>query len=90
METRDKKTCSKCKEVMPISEFYKKGTRVDSSCKTCQKEKKKAKYVVTKNHDVATGLKSIVDITVLGLSERIRAEVEKLDEVMSCLQKIKR
>lgn len=90
MDTQDKKTCSKCRDEKPIGEFYKKGTRVDSACKTCQKEKKKAKYVVAKNQDVAAGLKSVIDITVFGLSARIRAEVEKLDEVISCLQKTKR
>lgn len=29
------KTCTKCKEIKPLEDFYRKGTRLHSNCKKC-------------------------------------------------------
>ena len=84
------KICSVCAIEKPINDFYSKGSRTDSACKKCTREKKRTKYVADKNTDVAAGLTTILEITTHGLRKRIRSEIEKLDEVILCLQKPKR
>lgn len=84
------KTCSACGKTKPTKDYYSKGTRIDSSCKDCQKQKKKTKYVANKGQDVVAGLTAIFEITSQGLGRQIRSEIEKLNEVIRCLQKSKR
>lgn len=84
------KTCSACGISKPVTEFYSKGNRTDSACKDCQTQKKRAKYLANKNQDAVAGLKAVLGITTQGLGKRIRSEIEKLDEVILCLQKSKR
>lgn len=83
------RVCSICSEARAISEFYRKGNRLDSACKVCQREKKKAKYVAAKECDVMVGLQNILSITKCGLVEAIYSEIKKLDEVILCRQKQK-
>lgn len=84
------KICSTCGAEKPLREYYAKGKRTDSACKACQKKKKKTKYVASKTQDVVSGLTAILAITTHGLRKRIRSEIERLDEVILCLQKPKR
>jgi hypothetical protein len=80
------KLCSTCDQTKPLKEFYRKGSRTDSACKACQKKKKQTKYVAGKGKDVVAGLMSIIGITTQGLSNRIRSEIRKMDEVILCLK----
>jgi hypothetical protein len=78
-----------CGTIKPLNHFYSKGKRTDSACKECQKQKKKTKYVASKNQDVVARLTAILGITTQGLGRQIRSEIERLDEVIKCLQKSK-
>ena len=37
----EKKACSSCKKLKPLSLFYKQGKRLESLCKVCKKKKEK-------------------------------------------------
>jgi hypothetical protein len=39
--SEDRRTCSRCGNAKPISEFYKKGERREAICKCCKKEKQR-------------------------------------------------
>ena len=89
-DSAEGKACSTCGQAKPLNEFYSKGTRTDSACKACQKKKKQAKYVATRNEDAIAGLKAVIGITTQGLGKRLRFEIEKLERIIVCLQKSKR
>jgi len=44
------KSCSKCKEVKPLSEFHKSGNGFKSRCKSCIKEDSHNRYTNNKEH----------------------------------------
>ena len=49
----DSKVCTKCKEDKPLAEYYKKKKGkygVDSTCKTCEKQRRKSYYEENKEH----------------------------------------
>lgn len=47
LETSIKKICTRCLVEQPLAHFYSKGNRHDSSCKTCVKAAKSAKYLAS-------------------------------------------
>lgn len=56
------KECSKCKKTLDISEFYKKGDRLESSCKSCKRKKRNTTYVSKKFTDAHHRLSCFFDL----------------------------
>lgn len=62
VEAVEKKSCATCLAVLPYSEFYSKGNRIDSACKKCKKLKSKATYLRKRNVSSAAGIMGFIDI----------------------------
>ncbi len=45
------KRCTTCLVSKKITEFYKKGNRIESTCKECKKDKRRTTYVSKKDTD---------------------------------------
>ena len=77
------KQCTKCKRVLNTSDFYKKGNRLDSICKSCIKEKRKTKYVSRKQIDEKHRLLSFFDL-IFEQEHLVLNQLEKnIDAILS-------
>lgn len=54
--------CTKCLATKPLTQFYSKGNRCSSECKSCKKSYKKAKYVAINSQNSFAGLKRLIEL----------------------------
>jgi hypothetical protein len=75
------KECSECKITKDISDFYKKGNRFDTTCKSCIKSKRKTKYVSTQKLGDFNRISSFVEL----IYECEKADLIKLENEIDLL-----
>ena len=81
------KTCTKCLQQLPLDDFYSKGNRVDSRCKSCVKSTKKSKYVAREKVLRLDSLYKIFElISELEISA-INKQIQRLDEEIKRCQR---
>lgn len=79
--TQHNKTCSKCNQTKSITDFYKKGSVIDSHCKECKKSARRNSYV-SKTH---TGnYETVRDFFTAYFAD----EIKKLDQIYKRLEKL--
>ncbi len=71
--------CTKCLVAKNIDEFYSKGSRIDSWCKSCKKTKRRASYIVGKNSLNKAELKRLKSF----VRELITQELSSLNKLNS-------
>ncbi len=81
------KNCTKCLVDLPLDNFYSKGNRVDSRCKSCVKSTKKTKYVAKEQVLRIDGLCKIFElISELEISV-LNKHIQQLNqEIKRCQQ----
>ena len=50
--------------MLDVHDFYRKGNRLDSSCKQCKKQKSKTTYVSKKNPSNFSDLNRFIDLVI--------------------------
>lgn len=79
----DHKQCTKCQEVLPLSEYYTLGpNRLDSWCKSCKRTKRKEKYVSSRTRDGVNVLLKMTDIIFDSELQFLNQQQEKLQELI--------
>ncbi len=80
------KTCSKCKKEKCLSDFYSKGEKIDSKCKSCAKDLRKKRYKKKKTFRNKTGrLMRINNVTYI---EKYEADPRKRKVVCNTVNEI--
>ena len=80
------KQCSTCLEALPISEFYSKGNRTDSSCKRCVRQKKRSTYLEQKDKYNLDHVRRAVDILLDWELEKLKEYNRNLKEAIEQCQ----
>ncbi len=84
----NKKVCSKCQREKPLSEFYRKGDRPDSICKSCKKEYRKTAYANNKFGKVNSNLLAkMATIVYPAEINRLKKYNRRLTELVEQCQK---
>ena len=81
-----KKICTTCLVEQPMSDFYSKGSRTDSACKSCIKKKRQTTYVASKNQlspDDIERLKQTLDLLAEFELKRLERIEKELDDVIA-------
>lgn len=81
-EVNKHKQCVTCLQEFLLTEFYSKGSRLDSSCKSCKKKSRRASYSSSKNIASFEHLKKICDIVFDSEYARLNELEKRLDKVM--------
>jgi hypothetical protein len=82
------KLCTTCLQSLPLGRFYSKGNRSDSSCKECQKERKRTTYVAKKSEYNTDHLKRVFDLLLDFELQRTNRTNQRVQEVIDrCLKK---
>jgi hypothetical protein len=76
------KICTQCNRTLPIIEFYKKGDRIDSSCKVCVKVKKQMRYVPKEMEFSAENMMRIFDVVHDYELKIIKNQIKLLDRII--------
>lgn len=76
-----KKTCTKCLDYKPISEFYLKRNKPESVCKECKKSARRTKYVGAKSEKIFSLLTNVTD-------ELVNIEFHRLENLHSLVATI--
>ncbi len=74
-----KKSCTTCLQSLPASEFYSKGKRQDTVCKSCKRNKSRATYLRSKKSTNLSSLKRFIDLMM-------DIEIRKLSDFESDLK----
>lgn len=83
-----KRICTKCLQSLPIEDFYSKGTRSDSRCKTCVKSVKKSKYVAKEQILRLDSLLKIFSLISEIEISAISRQIQRLDEEIKRCQQL--
>lgn len=75
------RTCISCGIEKPLTEFYSKGARSDSSCKPCVRARKRSEYAAKHNTKELARLKQVVKII-------IGHKIQKLDEFIEQMKRL--
>lgn len=80
------KQCSTCLGKFQLSNFYSKGNRRDSRCKTCSRGKKRATYLQQKDKYNVDHVRRVFDILLEHKIEQMKQFNLKLKEVIEKCQ----
>lgn len=81
-ESKNLKKCSKCLVEFSTTEFYSKGNRLDSWCKSCKKSERKSTYVSQKEVQAFDGLVQIGNIVYESEVNRLMEMNERLEKMI--------
>lgn len=76
------KICSQCNRTLPVTEFYKKGDRIDSSCRDCVKVKKQMRYVPKEMEFSAENMIKLFDVVHDYEIKMIKNQITLLDRII--------
>jgi hypothetical protein len=76
------KICTQCDSSLPITEFYKKGDRIDSACRNCVKIKKQMRYVHKEMEFSAENMMRLFDVVHDYELKIIKKQILFLDKVI--------
>lgn len=78
----DRRRCTTCLQELPVTEFYSKGNRRDSTCKECKKQKARTTYVRTKKTTPLKVLNRFIDLMTEIELEMVRDLNNQITEVI--------
>lgn len=78
----DKRRCTTCLQELPLTEFYSKGKRRDSTCKECKKKKARTTYVRAKKTTPLKVLNRFIDLMTEIELEMVRDLNNQITEVI--------
>ena len=79
----ERKICTQCRAEKPATEFYRKGDRLESSCKECKRAKKREDYRLNLN---VKGKQRLCDVLGLVTGYRIAQIEATLSDVESLIE----
>lgn len=76
------KTCTTCLASLPVSEFYSKGSRHESFCKKCKKQKVKATYLAKRKSLSFGDIRRFIELIATLQLERMHAFENELSQII--------
>lgn len=83
----DRKICTTCLAEKPSTEFYRKGSQLDSKCKECKRAARRATYVSQKNDDSFSRVKQLLDVFNEAQLSHLDRQLIFLEELFNKVQK---
>ena len=78
----EQKACSRCGRATPLEQFYSKGNRLDSRCKSCVKDVRRASYKRKRKHWGSKITKVTVKEVVPENLESFRREMKVVETIL--------